>query len=247
MRRVRLASPAAKSGTCYQLRTMRKRELLDWFEELDKKRWKGFGPLNPFGPYYQDRDTVSDWMTEARSALGAAFPPRHPVLVAWDALRMGALSPPDFGGHTPTIDSAAGIFDSAHSQLKAGRIGSLIDGAKAETVGELLDQADQLVGSGYLVAAAVLVGGALETHLLHLCQRAGLTWQGHGTIEKYNGAVAQARKAGNEIYGATDGKQVTGWGGLRNDAAHKPGSFTRTAAEVRTMIDGIRQFIGRSP
>jgi hypothetical protein len=49
------------------------------------------------------------------------------------------------------------------------------------------------------------------------------------------------------IYSVTDGKLVTAWGGIRNDAAHAPGSFARTAQDVGSMILGVREFIARHP
>lgn len=98
----------------------------------------------------------------------------------------------------------------------------------------------------FQTAAAVIAGGALETHLHDLCVRNGITWNGEGSVTKYNDAIAQARNAGNRIYSATDGKSVTSWGGRRNDAAHKPAEFDGTQAEVRTMIDGIRQLVGKT-
>ena len=56
------------------------------------------------------------------------------------------------------------------------------------------------------------------------------------------------RHAGTvEVYSATDSKLVQGWGGIRNDAAHEPTKFNRTAAEVRLMVHHIREFIARVP
>ncbi len=69
---------------------------------------------------------------------------------------------------------------------------------------------------------------------------------GEGSISKYNGAVGQARKANPILYNANDGKLVEGWGGFRNEAAHNPGSFARSKEDVRRLIEGIREFIGRT-
>jgi hypothetical protein len=109
----------------------------------------------------------------------------------------------------------------------------------------LLDQADVLARQNYIAAATVVAGGALETFLHFTCDKNGLTWQGHGSIEKYKDALAQARKGGNEIISATDEKQVSAWGGSRNDAAHKPGDFQGTVESAKLMVEGIRQFISR--
>jgi hypothetical protein len=69
----------------------------------------------------------------------------------------------------------------------------------------------------------------------------------NGSVSKYEGTIAQERKAGRDILSATDGKQVSSWGGMRNDAAHDPVKFgmDRTVPEVRIMVEGIRQFVAR--
>jgi hypothetical protein len=111
----------------------------------------------------------------------------------------------------------------------------------------LLDQATALLGSNYLAAAAVIAGGALEAHLQHLVAKNGLTIIGDGSISKYDGAIGKARNDGTvTVYEGIDSKLVNSWGGIRNDAAHDPASFNRTQEEVRRMIDGIREFIGKT-
>jgi hypothetical protein len=94
--------------------------------------------------------------------------------------------------------------------LRAGRLSSRVAGIQAETVDEVLEQSAALNSDKHTVAAAVLAGGALETHLRHLCLRAGLSWPGEGSIEKYNSAAGKACKAGRELYSTNYGKLVTG-------------------------------------
>jgi hypothetical protein len=129
--------------------------------------------------------------------------------------------------------------------LAAGRLSSLVDGIKADTVADFLDQADDLVASKHEVAAAVIAGGALETFLHHLCAMHGRQWQPPGSIEKYRAVLAAATSNGDVVLDETDGKLVTSWGGIRNDAAHTPTAFKRTPEEVTAMILGITQFVKR--
>ncbi len=84
-------------------------------------------------------------------------------------------------------------------------------------------------------------------HLLHLCKKHHLSWSGDGSIFKYDGAIAQARSSGAQVYSPTDSKLVIGWGGFRNDAAHSPGTFNRSQGEVQRMIQGVREFMARNP
>src|SRR5581483_12415080 len=126
---------------------------------------------------------------------------------------------------------------------KDGRIRNLVDAVRIETEDDLLDQAQVLLKGNYVAAAAVIAGGALEAHLRHLATKNGLTVAGDGSISKYDAAISQARNAATAfVYPATDSKLVTGWGGIRNDAAHDPGSFNRSQDDVRRMIEGIREF-----
>lgn len=70
---------------------------------------------------------------------------------------------------------------------------------------------------------------------------------GDGSISKYDGAIAKARNDGTTtVYSVTDGKLVTAWGGIRNEAAHTPAEFNRSVDEVRRMIAGIRELMARA-
>jgi hypothetical protein len=100
---------------------------------------------------------------------------------------------------------------------------------------EVLTQAEGILEARLsLAAAAVLAGGALEQHLLHLCQRYNIQPEGQPSIAKYNNAI-RAMKA----------KQVEAWGAIRNEAAHSPGNFKRDKAEVSRLISGVRGFLAR--
>jgi hypothetical protein len=197
-------------------------------------------------------------VAEAQSALQSIFPAGHALHTNWAAIFEraktyklgsvpGGVALPESYARVHFF-SALGVIEAGASLLKGGHLRSLMDGLRAETVSEVLDQANALLAARHPVAAAVLAGGALETHLLHLCQRNHLTWVGEGSIAKYDGAIAKARNDGPvEVYSATDTKQVVAWGGIRNDAAHDPTKFTRTPEAVKLMVDGIRQFIARVP
>jgi hypothetical protein len=206
-------------------------------------------PLLDSGGIHMRPVEASAWFTEAASALRAVFPSNHAVLVQWRAIFEGPKSHPS--EKVPYLksnfDQAVGVVLAAVAVVSDGHLRGLLDGVRAETVGEVLEQAAALLSHKQVVAAAVLAGGALETHLLHLCNRNGLKWEGDGSIGKYEGAIAKARNDGTvTVYEATDGKQVTAWGGIRNDAAHTPTKFNHSADEVRRMVDGVREFIART-
>jgi hypothetical protein len=217
-------------------------EAIAWFDEIAQQRVSRKGSSS-YGDYYDHQEAVQ-WLTTAEAAIKNVFPPGHAIVKKWEAVfaserHVGRWS------EDSVVNGARAIFESARSQLKGGRIATLVDTIRAESVGELLDQAEALVDAKYLAAATVTAGGALESFLKHLCERNALAWAGAGSISTYERALAQARNAGKEIISGTYGKLITAWGGLRNTAAHTPGQFTQGENEVRAMIVGIREFVAR--
>jgi hypothetical protein len=214
---------------------MKSPDAIAWFEELAS--WKEGGGN-------EITEWVA-WMTEASSAIDSVFPVTHPVQVQWSATK-GDGDIERLSGNG--LRSLKGVLFAGLQLLKSGRLPSLLDGVRAETVVELIDQADDLLRAHALVPAVVLAGGALETHLRHLCDRHALlgALQGHGTIEKYRGVLDTARNAGTEIVSKGDAKQLSAWADDRNVAAHTPTEFTKNAAAVKLMIDGVRQFVERT-
>jgi hypothetical protein len=181
----------------------------------------------------------------AEQAIKRTFPSGDPVVRRWET----TFPQGDSGATTRPTAVLAGItlFHEAHEILKSDRFDSLIEGVRAETVGELLDQADAMLATGWLAAAMVTAGGAVESTLRHLCEHVTprIEIEGHGSIEGYNRAIGTRRKEGTEVLSANQSKMITAWGGLRNRAAHFPKEFSdeSTKEGVRTAIDGIRQFL----
>jgi len=213
--------------------------LLGDFQKIAKRQLENY--IVPTFVY--DSAGAQGWVAEAGSALTAVFPPSHHCSKEWSRLCPGMQPNNSHGG---TLEQLLGVFQAATKQLQEGRLGSLIDGIRAETENELLDQASILLEAKHLAAATVISGGALESHLKHLVTKNNLPVDGAGSIERYNTAISRARNDGTiEVYSTTDTKQVTAWGGMRNDAAHAPMAFSRTQTEVQLMIELIRQFIQR--
>lgn len=250
---------------------MTEAKALEWFEEIAAREiaktptgetvippdepWGGglFG--GPSGgatviPHGGDIDvrSAAQWLSEAGTAIVSVFGSTHPITAQWKHAVGPVMEGKKSYDNEWAIGAARGVFDTAHGLLRAGRISSLVDAVKAGTVVEVLDQATDLADAGHTVAAVVLAGGALETHLRHLCDRAGLlsSFTGHGTIDRYKSLLDGARKAGSEVISKGDGKLVTAWADDRNAAAHAPTTFSKDADEVKLMISGIRQFVART-
>jgi len=225
---------------------MTKDELKDWLLEVANRAAKlpTTTPTAYTGEVHYQRSAATAWLAEARTALAAGFRPA-------DAVRLQAESAmkrleKNAGARTLSlaIREVHGALTAALRLIAAGRLDSLIDGVRAETATEVLEQAGVLKRAKHLAAAAVLAGGALETHLHSLVEKYGLKVRGNGSITKYDTAIARARNEGTcTVYDGATGHQVRAWGALRNSAAHKPGEFAPSAAEVQRMFDGVRDFI----
>jgi hypothetical protein len=224
---------------------MDEKSLLAWFDQIGTRIT--IFRTSPTG----EHDAWASLFTEMQTALESIFPQSHPVLRRWeDALSRGKQS--QRGNHLQTPEKYVskelmGTFEAAHRLLQEGHARRFADGIRAETIAQCLGQAETLARFGYASAAMVLAGGALETHLLHLCERFCLSWQGDGSISKYNQALGQARSQGmQDLVTSSDSSAITSWGQDRNGAAHSPLTFTKTQPEVLLIVEGIRQFLLRT-
>jgi hypothetical protein len=205
-------------------------------------------PMQPNRPAFQpptvtvtpDEKECQAWVVQAGAALADVFPERHAARVTWERLIQS-----NAGKYiNPCLDQLRGIFNGAAELVRQGYVGTLIESIQAETLVELLDQADDHLAQGSLIAAVGIAGGVLETHLRHLIDRHNLAVQGHGSIEKYNLLI---RKEAKEIYSLGDQKQITAWGHTRNLADHEPLKFNNSKEEVLLMLQGIRNFLNKVP
>ena len=224
---------------------MDERQAIAWLEELNQRFIDTRAAKNG-----EDDIWAALW-SEMRAALESILPPGHVVLRQWlDAVARAksvnrgnrVAVPENWVG-----DELVGLCRTAISLLKTGHLRSLVDGIRAETVAQCLDQAEVLARAGYVPAVMVLAGGGLETHLRNLCTRFGAAWQGSGSIAAYKQALDQARNAGDQnVVSSSDSSQIESWGKDRNDAAHAPATFARTAPEVLLAIAGIRHLLSRT-
>ena len=115
----------------------------------------------------------------------------------------------------------------------------------AEIFTDILEQAEYLLSQDYVIASAVVAGVALESHLRKLAEKnlIAITKDDGGYInaEFLNGELRK-----KEIIDKTINKSITGWLGLRNDAAH-PGTKKQNDGLIEPMIAGIKIFIQQYP
>ncbi|MGM4891230.1 DUF4145 domain-containing protein [Tardiphaga sp. 839_C3_N1_4] len=127
------------------------------------------------------------------------------------------------------------ILLAAQEDYDGGYLDAVRSLVQAELFSDELDQAQELLRSGYYAPAAVVAGVVLESKLRDLCAKLELPL---GKLDKMNSDLA---KAG--VYSLFVQKRITSIADVRNNAAHgHPEKFT--AKDVGEMIDYIERFLG---
>lgn len=142
----------------------------------------------------------------------------------------------DFGWSTnyQVGKSQKAVFDAAREDFEGGYLTSLRNLVQAEMFDSELDQARELLGGGYVSAAAVIAGVVLETTLRQMCTDVGISV---GKLDKMNAELA---KAG--CYNLLMQKRITALADIRNSAAH--GNTDRFSwADVEDMLRQVEAFL----
>lgn len=214
---------------------MNRDDALRWLDRLEARRVPG---------YLADKVGFTAWATEAEELFTRVFVPASPLLQRYSTALNAYLSKPAsarFEGY-----AVIGGFDACKAVLRSAPPSGILWETQVAGSVEILDQAEAILQIGVsTAAAAVLVGGALEQHLLHLCQRYSLQWTGTPSIANYNNAIRAGKARQPVPYTEPDAAQVEAWGKLRNEAAHAPGSFSRGKDEIQQVLTGVRSFIAR--
>jgi len=126
------------------------------------------------------------------------------------------------------------IFLATKEDFEGGYLSSYKSIVQAEVFDTELEQAQELLNSGYYVAAAIIACVVLETTLRELCDREDIQYS---KLDKMNSDLA---KAG--VYNKIVQKQITVHAGIRNSAAHgNKNEFTKE--DVEQMLPAIEQFL----
>jgi hypothetical protein len=128
----------------------------------------------------------------------------------------------------------AAVFLAAKEDFEGGYVKSIRSLIQAEVFDDELEQATELLNSGYLSAAAVVSGTVLESTLRTLCTTQNIPV---GKMDKMNADLAKAGTHNMLVQ-----KKITAIAAVRNSAAHgKPEEFTR--ADVQSMIEEVRRYV----
>lgn len=179
---------------------------------------------------YVDEDLLLGWCVKARNLLSSACGKESEHFKSFVAVG----KPQSFESNTSRLSRLRAVFSAAKEDFEGGYLASVKNLVEAEVFSSELDQAQELLGSGYRVAAAVICGVVLETNLRNLCKSRGIT---PGSVERMN---ADLVKAG--AYNTLVQKRITALAAIRNSAAHGNTSEFGSA-DVKSMIGEVERLV----
>ncbi len=140
-----------------------------------------------------------------------------------------------------TVLEFLGVLRAIRESVESGLMIQVERLVLAETIGDLLEQADHLAESGYLLAAGVLGRAVLEEHLRKWCESHECLPSGRPTINDLNRALYKERhldKLGMQ--------QVTALAATGNHCAHNV-EPPLGEDDVKRFLRDVREFAVRHP
>ncbi|MCI9873141.1 DUF4145 domain-containing protein [Pseudomonas atacamensis] len=190
-------------------------------------------PLSGSSVMEVDSNLLLNWKVKARELMRKACGEASPHMVAF--LEAGEVG--IYGTEYNALKRLKAVFLAAKEDFEGGYLNTVRNLVQAEVFSSELEQAEELLKSGYATAAAVIAGVVLETTLRDLCSVNELE---HGSLNKMNDDLA---KAG--AYNASQKKRITALAAIRNSAAHgKPEEFTE--GDVKGMIEDVERFLTKT-
>ncbi len=143
------------------------------------------------------------------------------------------------------VRDLGGILLALRADVEAGYTQTLVELVHADVFDDFLELAGELLDKGYGAPAAVVAGSVLEEHLRKLADKVSISRQdANGRPKSVETLSVELRIAGE--FSELERKSLQAWYGQRTDGAHHQGA-NLVDADVRRMIDGIRDFIARHP
>jgi len=178
-----------------------------------------------------DRERLLGWTVKVKNLLANACGTDSEHYRAF----VVADEPLSFEDNVARFLRTRSVFLAAKEDFEGGYLSSVRILVQAEVFSTELDQARELLSSGYAAAAAVITGVVLETNLRELCTRQGIAV---GKLERMN---ADLVKAG--AYNVLVQKRITALAAIRNSAAHgntaefTPSDVVGMLADVERLLE----------
>lgn len=184
-----------------------------------------------FGDYDQvDEEMFDEWKVKAKSLIVKACGSNSEHIKAF----VKAEEPRTMDDSYSIFKRVKPVLMAAKDDFQGGYLSSVKNLVQAELFDSELEQATELLSSGYKGPAAVVAGVVLETTLRDICTDNSIP---HAKLDKMNSDLA---KAG--VYNKLQQKRITALADIRNSAAHGDwASFTDD--EVKEMIRDVERFL----
>jgi hypothetical protein len=177
-----------------------------------------------------NREQFLAWCVKAKNLLTNACGPNSEHYKAF----VEAENHSTWQGNLPNFQRTKAVFGAAKEDFEGGYLTSVRNLIQAEVFDTELEQAKELLQSGYLPAAAVVAGVVLEANLRQLCASRQLT---PGKLDRMNADLAKIGE-----YNSLVQKRITALAAVRNSAAH--GDYTAfTREDVSSMIDEVERLV----
>lgn len=183
------------------------------------------------GPYpHIDSNVLLGWGVKAKSLLSNACGDKSHHMMAF----IGAEKPVAYSNNFEALQRVKAVFLAAKEDYEGGYLNTVRNLVQAEVFGSELEQAGELLSTGYESAAAVIAGVVLETSLRNLCTEHGIS---PTSLNRMNDDLT---KAG--AYNSLQQKRIIAMAAIRNSAAHgKTDEFN--TGDVKGMIDEVERFL----
>ena len=177
-----------------------------------------------------DSELATQWMVSAKNYLLQVIGENSVHFKEFSALFEKGIT------YTP-VKMGIGILTAAKQDYQGGYLTSIRKLVGAEIIGSYLDQAQELLESGYIGPAAVLAGCILEDYIRKICHEKQIPLPDKPKLDYMNAQLAKI-----DYYSKLTQKQITTWAEIRNAAAH--GNWKSLKAEdVQYMIKWISRFV----
>lgn len=137
----------------------------------------------------------------------------------------------------PNLGAALGVLKSARTEYSLGLAIEYHLSVSAAVFDGLLDEANYLLSKGYLRAAAVLMGAALEEGLKTRARAAGIEV---GPKETLTPLIGKLKASGAHLLNEFAAKRLEALARMRNDAAHG-GDFSYQLEDVSRALQEVRE------
>jgi hypothetical protein len=210
--------------------------ILSRFDELIQEgeaRWQEFREGE--GHVIMDIVGFTQWSTSCLNLLDKLSISTNRFVTQFEVWAIGGP------GKQMNIGAALGVLKSARHEYSCGLAIDYQLSVSAAVFSGLLDEATYLFKKGYIRAAAVLLGAALEEGLKARARAVPIDLSPHETLSP---VINKLKSPEIRVLSEFEAKRLEAIARLRNDAAHG-GEFTYEASVVESAIKDVEATLGR--